>query len=582
MEQLGLSVWPVDSLSRVFPDDSPTKAAGWDLAAARDEYCTFQLGLRYEGPLRDMELTPSSLRCGKAEISHEAIQVRWVDVVPVGPQSTFSSAGAERPEPFPGWYPDPLLDSLQWDDYAPRRATAGHLTLRIPADAAPGHYRGKITVRAQGKKRAELALSLQVWPFAMPRPTFHVTNWLHLDCVTMWHRCQAWSPRHWQLLELYARDMAEHRLNVISTPTLFGNFHNFDRMTLVDVTRRRDGGYRFDMSRLDRWVKLFDRHGFELFEMWHFASQAHGRLAPGFGLYDEAKGKRVWYDQLSTNSPVYRKLTGDFLRELSAWLEKRGLSDRFLLHVFDEPEKEAWGHYAKLSSFFRRCAPQLRHLDAISTSELITQSGADIDIPVPLTEHLDGDEYYEARACAGREPVWWYTCCGPSAPYANRFVSMPLINTRLLHWQAYLYGISGYLHWGFNFWHRTWQGPTGFNYADEVLANPYREAQARWSVGDACIVYPHPRWWEDRGPVGSLRYEAMREGLQDDALLRLLDSLLKEPAAGPGRRAAVARGKRLLGRVKRDIAPDLTHFTRDAELLLGTRRDLGECVAKLI
>ena len=484
----------------------------------------------------------------------------------MGMDTPFCSGGAERPDLVPAWYPDPLLTDKPWGPRVPPRSVAIHLTLHVPREARAGVYRGKVAVRGKKGQQVHLSVRLRVWPFVMPRPTFYVTNWFHSDCVTMWHRCEPWGPRHWRLLELYAREMAAHRQNVISTPALFGNFHNYDQMTLVDATRRRNGEYTFDLSRLERWVKLFDRHGFELFEMWHLASQGGGKTAPRVAVFDEAKGERIVYSKLSVNSPTYRKLVGSFLQHLSVWLERRGLLDRFLLHVFDEPEKSAWGQYSKLSEFYRRHAPRLRHLDAISTSDLITEFGADIDIPVPLIPHLAGNAYYQQRARAGEKPVWWYTCCGPEWPYANRFVINDLIATRILHWQAYVYGIGGYLHWGYNYWHRLQRD----SYFDETLVNPYREAPSAFPVGDACIVYPAPNWWEDHGPVSSLRHEAMRKGLQDDALLRMLDSLVRAPAKSPRLRAAAGQGKRLLRYVREEIAPTVTQYTRDPDLLLAT------------
>jgi len=593
MKEPRLTVWPVSGLHRVYPLDLPPRdasrraAEGWQLAAARGEYCTFQLGLRTEAKLAEVEIVPGSLCQGRECVPAGSMQVRWVGLVPV-PHDAFSAAGAERPDYVPGWYPDPLLEEPPWSGDFPPRSTAVHFTLHVPRDLHAGTYRGTVTVRVRGKVRVRVPIYLEVWPFALPRrPTFHVTNWFHPDCVTTWHRCAPWSERHWRLLDLYAREMAAHRQDVITTPTLIGNFHNYDQMVLVDTTREKDGTYSFDFRRLERWVKLFRRHGFVFFEMWHLAAQGHGRTAPPFTIYDAAKGRRVWYENLSVQSGVYRHLVASFLEALSRWLDRRGLSERFLLHVYDEPRRDTWAHYARLSAFFRRHAPKLKHIDAISTSELLTEFKGGVDIPVPLTPHLADDAYYQQRARGGREPVWWYTCCGPSGRFANRFVFMPLINTRILYWQSFVYGISGYLHWGYNFWHRPGQHISGWPrtnvYADQVLLNPYREHPPRWGVGDACIVYPHPRWWEDHGPVSSLRYEVMREGLQDYEMLRMLDTLLQETKErfSSARGTAVAKARRLLAEVRGPIAGSLTEFTREAGRLLRVRREIGDCLKVL-
>jgi hypothetical protein len=165
---------------------------------------------------------------------------------------------------------------------------------------------------------------------------------------------------------------------------------------------------------------------------------------------------------------------------------------------------------------------------------------------------------------------------------------MPLVNGRTLFWQSFAFGITGYLHWGYNFWHRTGQQASGFpgvnSYADGRLLNPLREHPPQWAVGDAAIVYPHPEWWEDRGPLGSLRYEAMRAGLQDYELLKMLDGLLSNarPKRGSRQAKAVAAGKRALKSATGTIAGSLTEFPRDPTRLLTTRRKIGDAIAGLV
>jgi hypothetical protein len=45
-----------------------------------------------------------------------------------------------------------------------------------------------------------------------------------------------------------------------------------------------------------------------------------------------------------------------------------------------------------------------------------------------------------------------YTCVFPQARYSNRFIDYPLLKTRLLHRLNFRHGLSGYLHWGGNYW----------------------------------------------------------------------------------------------------------------------------------
>lgn len=128
-----------------------------------------------------------------------------------------------------------------------------------------------------------------------------------------------------------------------------------------------------------------------------------------------------------------------------------------------------------------------------------------MDVWVPQLNYLHNDfEHYQARQKAGEE-VWFYTCVYPQGEYANRFIELPLIKTRLLHWINYRYGVTGYLHWGYNQWT-----------ADDPFTHTTRphNGPPYLPAGDPWIVYPG-----ENGPLDSIRFEAMRDGIDDHELL---------------------------------------------------------------
>ena len=47
---------------------------------------------------------------------------------------------------------------------------------------------------------------------------------------------------------------------------------------------------------------------------------------------------------------------------------------------------------------------------------------------------------------------WYYIYLDPRGKYLNRFTDYPTLKVRLLPWVNYRYGMTGYLHWGGNFW----------------------------------------------------------------------------------------------------------------------------------
>ncbi|MOA12661.1 hypothetical protein D3C78_1326730 [compost metagenome] len=97
---------------------------------------------------------------------------------------------------------------------------------------------------------------------------------------------------------------------------------------------------------------------------------------------------------------------------------------------------------------------------------------------------------------------------------ANRFFAQPSARNRILGIQLYLYNISGFLHWGYNFYNSS--------HSREKL-NPYAVTDSgnAFPSGDPFVVYPGP----DFMPIESLRLRVFHQGLQDLRALQLLESL---------------------------------------------------------
>jgi hypothetical protein len=86
----------------------------------------------------------------------------------------------------------------------------------------------------------------------------------------------------------------------------------------------------------------------------------------------------------------------------------------------------------------------------------------------------------------------------------------PLAKVRMSGWLFYRLGARGFLHWGFNYWHRV-----GF---EEPLNPFYEGASGEWPgipYGDPFVIYPG----ED-SPIDSIRWEVFAESLQDYAILQ--------------------------------------------------------------
>jgi hypothetical protein len=201
-----------------------------------------------------------------------------------------------------------------------------------------------------------------------------------------------------------------------------------------------------------------------------------------------------------------------FIPALYQHLESKGWDDIYMQHIADEPQDAEAPSYIRVSQLIKSLAPKAKVIDAVMSHQLATTRA--VDVWVPLFDHLRNDyTFYHNQQEAGGE-LWYYTCCGPEGDWANRLMELPLIQTRMLHWVNYKYNVTGYLHWAFNYW--------GMD--DDVYgeATPGRDP---WPAGDSWISYPA------YGKIySSIRLEAMRDGIADYELLKLLDKKHPEKA----------------------------------------------------
>lgn len=512
-----LAAWVVDSMHKVFKDDTPPAEPPTEVEidAARNEVVSGQVVVRSADVL-------TGLACRVEALTNEAggrippPRIRYVGYVPVGSKPI----GYElRPRPCD--YPDPLFD-------APAETTPAQtaqpiwLTFVIPADAAAGLYRGSVQIdgRANGAScTATLPIRVRVHRASLPDArTLKVSNWHWFDSPEVARWCgveEIYGEPFWKLMEEVARNMATHRQNVIFTPTTAWTWGTRDWSTAEDLIRGRVGSggrLEFDFSRFDRWVNLFRAAGVDaLIEAHPLARRSRQDRRDG----EQGYKSIVWRiedgvavrRQIPSISPDYDDYLSVYLPALQAHLEEQGWLTSFVQHVLDEPNGERKPTYVRLAALVRRHAPRIRIIDAVQTNDLV----GSIDVWAPLITGLAKNrDFYRERQAKG-EDVWLYTCLVPAGPLSlNRFVEYPLTRVRLLHWANYASGTSGYLHWAYNWW---------------VATKDPRAGKWRLPPGDEWIVYPRVGGVDD-----SIRFEAMLEGIQDYELLSRLASQDREAA----------------------------------------------------
>ncbi len=492
---MAIQLWSVDSLTKVFPDDLPPDEQPAVLAmdAARNEVEAAQLVLRCETQhlmSAEVEFSPPRLEGDGYALSD--LRARFVGYVRVN-DNTPGTPPEHLVRQAPADFPDVLLADMP-ARVRQNRSQPIWIEVRVPAGAPSGEYRGAVNVHTDaGDAAAELRVTVHDVTVSDER-RLKVTNWISFPGIARWHGVAAWSEAYWRLLERYAGNLAEHRQNVILTP-LF---------ELIEVGAQ-GGGLSFDFTNFDRFVRLFQEAGV----IGHIeGSHLGGRGAGGWEAQFEAtvfraEGNRVVRERARAGSEEVEVFFASFLPALQAHLARRGWLELYLQHVADEPVAANCASYNELTAAVKRYAPRLRTIDANMNHDV-----TDLDVWVPqLGDWHQSNDFYRGRVEAGDE-LWFYTCLAPTGTYANRFIDYHLLKTRLMHWLNFLYESVGYLHWGYNHW----GGEPPF-----VDVEPVHGTSRCLPPGDNCIVYPG-----SGGPLDSIRFEAMRDGIEDYELLLAL------------------------------------------------------------
>ncbi len=495
MRNSAFDVWVVDPLVKVLPD-TPAPAAPISrihVDAVRNEYESAQFVITAREKTEITGVTIGKM-VGPSRIAPR-VETNFLGFVPVK-KGTTDTPPDHLAVKAPADVPDPLLQTKSATVEAGKSQPVW-ITVYVPKKAEPGEYKGAIEV-ATSHGTASVPMTVKVHPVTLPDArTLYLTNWFSTWKIANAHGLVEWSEPHWKMIGAYARMMADHRQNVVLTQ-------------ITELIKGHDdgsGNLTFDFTMFDRWVNLFTEAGvIGAIEGGHLGTRGPWE-APDFdalwppiiGPDGSVKPKPA----IKVTSEEERKFLSQFLPALQNYLEKKGLLEHYIQHLCDEPIPANAESYKKLASYVREYAPKLRIIDA----SMCTEIAGSIDIWVPQPpEYEQKQKFFTERQKAGDE-VWFYTCLSPKGKYMNRFIDYPLIDTRLLHWVNFKYDMPGYLHWGFNHW----QG------------DPFTYLEPNWGgdtflpPGDSHIVYPGKR-----GPLISIRLEALRDGVEDYELLRIL------------------------------------------------------------
>ncbi|MBE6758351.1 MAG: DUF4091 domain-containing protein [Ruminococcaceae bacterium] len=385
--------------------------------------------------------------------------------------------------------------------------------LDIPRDTAAGDYPVRIvfTAREQAQTVTETVtaeMTVTVKPVMIAEHTVPYTRWFYLDCIAVVHGVPVFSEEHWALIEKYIQAAADLGVTMLLVPihtppldTEVGTVRPC--VQLVDIEKTGDT-YTFGFEKFRRYIVLCQKHGIRYFEMAHMFSQWGAKCAPNIMVRENGESTYHFGWHVSSDSPAYIAFLKQYIAAIAAEVKALGIEKQTYYHISDEPNMHTMEAYQTAADILRPLLGESKTLDALSDYAFYERGL--VECPVTSIAHIAEFLKHDIPE------QWLYYCCGPQTVFPNSFMAMPSYRVRILGFLMYKYNITGFLHWGFNY----------YNSAVSLYPiDPYltTSADGVYPSGDPFIVYP-----ARDGVYSSVRGEVTFHAMQDIALCRTLEA----------------------------------------------------------
>lgn len=231
--------------------------------------------------------------------------------------------------------------------------------------------------------------------------------------------------------------------------------------------------------------------------------------------------------------------------------------DEFQMFIPDRYERNRTRYFNDIAvqlAAMKAAAPSIRIMTTTPPSLELAHLMDDIDIYCPIADDYD-KETWNTLMANGKE-FWMYFCVGPTSPWPNSHLYNRLYETRIMLWQAFLYGLQGFLYWSSN---AEYHGGYGFAFNG-------------W--GDGWFIH-----YDDAGnPRDSPRWENYLDAQEDFEYLWLASRALGWLRANSSAFTAAeldqldARARNALT----SVVGERESYTQDPRVLHRARHELGQ------
>lgn len=395
-----------------------------------------------------------------------------------------------------------VIDEVDELTYKGKTTQPVWVSIDVPESIQPGLYSGSLFVQSNTGDKLEFMIELEIGNPVLPDPSewsYHLDLWQNPSAVARYHQVTPWSKEHYAYLEPLIKRLANAGQKVITTSIIDRPWNGQTQDAyrgMIDWHKKTDGSWDFDYSIFDQWVEFVEKCGINeqinCYTMIPWGNR--------FLFYDEAK---AIVDTLIARpgTKAYEDHWRDFLVDFTTHLKEKGWYEKTAIAMDERPVEDM----EKVIEFVGKTVPGLKITLAGGYHPEIENDLYDMCV---ASNQKIPEDVMERRTAAGRHTTY-YTCCVEAFP--NNFTFSPPAESTWQAWHAANKGYSGFLRWAYMSW----------------VLEPLQDSRYKnWPAGDTYFVYPEART--------SIRFERLREGIQDFEKIRIIREKLKaqnSPAA---------------------------------------------------
>jgi len=463
----------------------------WKTKAWKGEQVHTQLLIWTTKPLFGVTVNVPPLKDGKGHaILATASFVRYVMTDGLNKDGT--GCGYRKSTDYDSSLVEDAIDIVKKQDIAANTTQPVWLSIKVPATAPAGVYHGVVKIGT-----ITLPYQVEVSVHTLPPASkwqYHLDLWQSPYAISRMHKVKDWSPAHFTAMKPYMKMLADAGQKVITTTLIYDPWNGQTEDiygSMIKWTRQSNGKWSYDYTIFDKWVQfmldLGVRKEVNCYSMipWNLK----------FWYYDAAAGKDTFIVAKPGSAEYdahWRPMLTDFVKHLKAkgWfnittiaMDERTMEDmKWTIALIKSVDKD-----------FKVSLAGSYHAEI--------ENGL-VDLCIASAEVMPAEVLAERKKRG--DITTYYTYCREGHP--NTFTFSPPAEATWLSWYAAMKGFDGYLRWAYNSW----------------VKDPLHDSRFRsWSAGDTYFVYP--------GVRSSIRFERLKEGIQDYEKIRLLrEQFMKE------------------------------------------------------